>query len=293
MAAVPLRFTKMHGLGNDYVFIDLFDQSIDDPTSLARAISDRRLGVGSDGLILVGPPESPDAHVRMTMYNADGSRAEMCGNGIRCVGKLAYERGWAPHNPLRVQSDAAIHTLHLELDRNDRVRRVRVGMGAPILDTPLIPAKCRTDRIVDFPLRVGESELRITCVSMGNPHAVVFVESLDQVLLAEWGPLLERHAMFPQRINAHFVEVLHPDRVRLLSWERGSGATQACGTGACAVCVAGVLTQRTQHDIVALLPGGALEISWDQEASQVWMSGPACEVFDGVWPEAKLTKRGD
>jgi diaminopimelate epimerase len=285
---MSLRFTKLHGLGNDYVYISVFDQQVADAPALARAISDRHRGVGSDGLILVGPPATPGADVRMLMYNADGSRGQMCGNGIRCVAKLAYERGWARRNPLRVQTDAGVLTLELQRDAQDRVQRVRVDMGAPLLAAREIPVAL--DRaLVDVPLvpalpGAAAGALRMTCVSMGNPHAVFFVADVAAVPLADWGPQIERHPLFPERVNAHFVQVLGATRVRMRTWERGSGVTQACGTGAAAVCVAGVLTNRTPRAITAELPGGELELDWDADSGHVFKTGPATEVFSGEWP---------
>ena len=281
---MPLRFTKMHGLGNDYVFVALFDQTVADPPELAKAVSDRHRGVGADGLILVGPPEGDDAHVRMQAFNADGSRAEMCGNGIRCVAKLAYERGWARENPLRVQTDAGVLTLDLTSDNTGTVGEVRVDMGAPILDPLRIPVSLGGDRIVGMSIPLADKVLSATCVSMGNPHAVFFTDNLARVPLNEWGPKIERHPLFPRRINAHFVQVLAADRVRMITWERGAGRTQACGSGACAVCVAGVLNDKTQRVITAELPGGELKLEWDEKSDHVFMTGPAMEVFTGEWP---------
>lgn len=281
---MPLHFTKMHGLGNDYVYISLFDQSVQDAPALARAISDRHRGVGSDGLILLAPSDGPEAHLRMEMYNADGSRAQMCGNGIRCVAKLAYERGLVRCNPLRVATDAGVLTLDLTLDAAGRVSAVRVDMGEPILEPARIPVALAGERVVNVALPLGEQTLNMTCISMGNPHAVFFTEALVRVPLREWGPKIERHPLFPQRINVHFVQVLDRGHLKMASWERGSGATQACGTGASAVCVAGVLSGLTDRRIVATLPGGDLELEWDRATNHVYMTGPATEIFTGVWP---------
>ncbi len=280
---MPLSFTKMHGLGNDYVFISLYDQAVDDPPALARAISDRHRGVGSDGLILVAPATDPAAQVRMIMYNADGSRAQMCGNGIRCLAKLAYERGLARANPLCVQTDAGVLALDLTLDAGEHVTQVRVDMGEPILDPRRIPVVLEAQRVVAYPFALGRAKLPMTCVSVGNPHAVFFVPDVTGVPLAEWGPQVERHPLFPARINAHFVQIVTPERVRVVTWERGAGATQACGTGASAVCVAGVLNGLTRRAITAELPGGALRLEWDETSKHVYMTGPAVEVFTGVW----------
>jgi len=281
---MSLEFTKMHGLGNDYVYVSLFDQQVDDPAALARAISDRHRGVGGDGLILVAPPKTKKTHVRMEMFNADGSRGEMCGNGIRCVGKLAYERGWARKNPLQVETDAGVLGLDLTLDDAGRVSAVRVDMGAPVLDPTRIPVALGGDKIVGMPVPVRGRVLSATCVSMGNPHAVFFADALARVPLEEWWPRLERHSLFPQRINVHFAQVLARDRVKMITWERGSGRTLACGTGACAVCVAGVLNDKSGRAITAVLPGGELMVEWDEASNHVFMTGPAVEVFTGEWP---------
>lgn len=281
---MSLTFTKMHGLGNDYVYISLFEQRVDEPGALAQAVSDRHRGVGSDGLILVGPPSAEGAQVRMQMFNADGSRGEMCGNGIRCVGKLAYERGWARQNPLRVETDAGVLELDLTVDEAGRVGAVRVDMGAPVLDPARIPVALGGERIVGMSVPVRGRILNATCVSMGNPHAVFFADALARVPLEDWGPRIERHQLFPQRINVHFAQVLAERRVKMITWERGSGPTLACGTGACAVCVAGVLSGKSGRAITAVLPGGELEIEWVEASNHVFMTGPAVEVFTGQWP---------
>ncbi len=281
---MPLKFTKMHGLGNDYVYVNLFEERVDDAPALARVISDRHRGVGSDGLILVVPPEDADADVRMIMYNADGSRAQMCGNGIRCVAKLAYDHGVARRNPLRVQTDAGNLALDLRLGRDGRVEAVRADMGAPILDPKRIPVLLEGRSVVAAPITFGDQTLAMTCVSMGNPHAVFFELDLSRVPLAEWGPQVENHPLFPERINVHFVEAVRPDLVKMITWERGSGATQACGTGASAVCVAGVLNGLTRRALTVELPGGPLQTEWDAATNHVYMTGPAVEVFTGVWP---------
>jgi diaminopimelate epimerase len=280
---MSLRFTKMHGLGNDYVYVDLFDQTVDDPSALARVMSDRHRGIGADGLILVGPAESDRAHVRMQMFNRDGSRAEMCGNGIRCLAKLAYERGWAREDPLQVQTDVGVLSLRLALDDAGRVREVRVDMGEPVLDPLKIPVALGGDKVVGMSIPLGGKVLSVTCVSLGNPHAVFFTNSLAHVPLGEWGPKLERHPLFPKRINVHVAQVLKQGRVRMASWERGTGLTQACGTGACAVCVAGVLNRKTERAITAQVPGGDLKVEWDETTNHVFLTGPATEVFTGEW----------
>jgi diaminopimelate epimerase len=279
---MALRFTKMHGLGNDYVYVNTFVERVADPAELSRRISDRHRGAGSDGLILIGPPDAGvDAHVRMRMFNADGSESEMCGNGVRCVAKYAYERGLAKANPVRA----------LELAKGpsgaEKVVRIRVDMGAPILSPEKIPVNLPGARIIRAPITVEGRSLEMTCVSMGNPHAVIFVDDLSSVPLATWGPAIENHPLFPQRVNAHFVQIRSRTHVDMVTWERGSGATQACGTGACAVCVAGVLTEQTARRITAKLPGGELELEWDAATDHVFKTGPATEVYDGIWLDAE------
>jgi diaminopimelate epimerase len=281
---MPLHFTKLHGLGNDYVYVSLFDQRVDDPAALARAISDRHCGVGSDGLILVGPPDAGGADVRMVMYNADGSRAQMCGNGIRCLAKLVWDRGWARRNPLKVQTDRGVLTLDLVLNEADLVEQVRVDMGPPVLHPRDVPVALEGERVVAHALEWDTHTLYLTCVSMGNPHAVFFVPALSAIPLAEWGPRLENHPLFPQRTNVHFAHVERRDFVRIITWERGAGATQACGTGAAAVCVAGVLNHLTDRRMTIALPGGELRLTWAGDTGHVFMTGPAVEVFTGAWP---------
>lgn len=308
---MPLAFTKMHGLGNDYVYINTFDQVVDDPPVLARAVSDRHRGIGSDGLILIAPPEdSAAAEVRMIMFNADGTRSQMCGNGIRCVGKYAYEHGLARRNPLRVATDRGVLTLELTVNAAGQVTLVRVDMGEPILEPRLIPLAMDGDRAVnvalcrspehaargrqrlpaafaalpDVPAGAAEFRgLRFTAVSMGNPHAVFFVSDVERVPLRDWGPRIEYDAHFPERVNAHFVQVVRPDYARMITWERGTGPTQACGTGASAVCVAGVLNGVTGRKMTAMLPGGELMLEWDERTNHVFKTGPATEVFGGTW----------
>ncbi len=275
-----MKFTKMHGLGNDYVYVNGFTERVADAPKLARVISNRHTGIGSDGLIIIQPTKAAD--VRMEMYNADGSRGEMCGNGIRCVAKYAVERGLAKGPSLRIETDAGIKLAECEIT-DGKVRSVRIDMGAPELAARKIPTTIASDRVIDQPLRIGASEYRITCVSMGNPHAVVFVQELHKVDLVEIGPKFENAPEFPGRINTHFVRVDSPTHVTVRTWERGSGATRACGTGACAVCVAGALTKRTERAVTTSLPGGELRIEWAAD-DHVYMTGEAVEVFTGEWP---------
>ncbi|MBI4518538.1 MAG: diaminopimelate epimerase [Deltaproteobacteria bacterium] len=272
-----LRFTKMHGLGNDYVYVDACAQSVRDPAALARRVSPRHTGVGADGLILICPSSVADC--RMEMYNADGSRGLMCGNGIRCVGKYAYEHGLARRNPLRVETDAGIKELQLHL-RGERVAGATVDMGEPITEGPRIPVAA-AGRVIDAALEVGGQSYRITCVSMGNPHCVVWVDDADGLALETIGPRFEHHPFFPQRVNTEFVTALSPRELRLRVWERGSGETQACGTGACAAVVAGVLNGKNERRATVHLRGGDLEIEWREANGRVLMTGPAEEVFSG------------
>lgn len=282
---MPLPFTKMHGLGNDYVYINAFEHSVANAATLARRVSDRHRGVGADGLILIAPPTAPGAHARMEMYNSDGSRGKMCGNGVRCVAKFVYDQSLARVNPLRIQTDAGVLEISLTFDARGCVALARVDMGEPILEPQRIPVALGGERVVATPIPLADRMLTVTCVSMGNPHAVIFVDDLKRVPLSDWGPKLERHPLFPQRINAHFVQVLQRERVRMFTWERGAGATQACGSGAAAVCVAGVLNQRTERQISALLPGGELTLEWDAGSNHVFKTGPATMVFSGMLPD--------
>lgn len=277
-----MRFTKMHGAGNDYVYVDCFAQPVpEDAPDLARRIADRHFGVGGDGLILIRPSDVADA--RMQMFNADGSEAEMCGNGVRCVAKYVYDHGISRKNQLRIETGAGVLTLDLELAR-DRVERVRVDMGEPILAAARIPTTLPGDPVVDAEITVAGQPLRVTCVSMGNPHAVTFVDQLSDRWVHEIGRAMEVDPHFPRRVNAEFVEILSPAEVRMRVWERGSGETLACGTGASAVCVAGVLARRTERRVLVHLLGGDLEIEWGSN-NRVYLTGPAVEVFSGEWPD--------
>jgi diaminopimelate epimerase len=278
-----MRFTKMHGIGNDYVYVDGLAHRVEDPARLAVAVSDRHFGIGGDGLILILPSDKAD--VRMRMFNADGSESEMCGNGVRCVAKYAYDHGLSRANPMRIETGRGVLTLSLEI-RNGKVQQVTVNMGEPILDAARIPldmALLGASSTVDCILRAGDWSGRATLVSMGNPHAVICVDDVTAIPLQTLGPLVENHRAFPRRINAHWVQILSPGEVRMRTWERGSGVTLACGTGACAVCVAGVLTGRTGRKLLAHLPGGDLRLEWRESDNCVYMTGPATEVFSGEW----------
>jgi len=272
-----MRFTKMHGAGNDYVYVDCFAERVADAPALSRLVSDRHKGIGSDGLILLAPPSRRDADVRMVMYNADGSRAQMCGNGIRCLARLARDRGRVALDTVRVETDSGVRTV--ELVRGG----ARVDMGVPSFDPRALPARFDLPRVVEHPVRVLDRELRITCVSMGNPHVVVYVEGRGEEWDVErYGRAIETDARFPERTNVEFVEVVDRGTVRQRTWERGSGETLACGTGACAVCAAGVATGRTDHRITNHLRGGDLVLEWDGRGS-LFMTGEAVTVFEGEW----------
>jgi diaminopimelate epimerase len=281
-----MRFTKMQGIGNDYVYVNCFEEPLPkDPAELARHVSDRHFGIGGDGLILICPSTKADA--RMRMFNADGSEAEMCGNGVRCVAKYVYDHGLCRNRALRIETGNGVLGLELEI-ANEKVRRVRVDMGMPVLDPPRVPTTLTGNPALtgqpaaNVDLDLGDCRLQVTCVSMGNPHCITFVEEPTDHWVLSIGPRVEADSHFPKRVNAEFVQVLSPSEVRMRVWERGSGETFACGTGACAVCVAGALTGRTQRRILAHLRGGDLELEWAAD-NHVYMSGAAVEVFSGEW----------
>ena len=286
-----MRFTKMHGLGNDYIFIDGFAERVANPARLARRMSDRHFGVGGDGLILILPSKRAD--LRMRMFNADGSEAEMCGNGIRCLAKYAYEHGLARKRVITVESKAGVHALENTVIFG-KWRKVRVDMGRPGLDRRQIPMRGRAGRVVGEPLAVDGVTYEITALSMGNPHCVIFVDEVDKFPVAEVGPKIESHRRFPQRTNTEFVQVLSRGEVSMRTWERGAGETLACGTGASAVCVAGALTGKTERAVNVNLLGGCLELEWAED-DHVYMTGPAEEVFTGEWPTRgrRSRRRGD
>ena len=278
-----MKFTKMQGLGNDYVYVNCLKETIADPPALAKKISARHFGVGSDGLIMINPSDKAD--FEMEMYNADGSRAEMCGNGIRCVAKYVYDYGLTDKTRISVETLAGIKYLDLTVE-NGKVSLVRVDMGRPILEPENIPVQAEGSRVVDEPLTVDGKEYRMTCVSMGNPHAVIFVDQdVRELPLEQIGPSFENHHRFPKRINTEFARVLDRRTVEMRVWERGSGETLACGTGTCATAVACVLNGLTEDEITVHLLGGDLYIRWDRENDTVYMTGPAETVFDGEWPE--------
>jgi len=276
-----MKFTKMHGAGNDYVYVNGFDEQIENPAQLARQVSDRHFGIGSDGLILILP--SKQADLRMRIYNADGSEAQMCGNGVRCVAKYAYDHNLVRKQQMNIETGAGVLSLQLFPGADGTIERARVNMGRPQLVRAALPMIGEPQaRAIDLAIEAGGVSYQATCLSMGNPHAVIYVEDVETFPLEQVGPLIENHAWFPERINAHFVQVLSPGEVRQRTWERGAGVTLACGTGASAVCVAGVLTGRTEASLLAHLAGGDLLLEWDKD-EHVYMTGPATEVFSGEW----------
>ncbi len=276
-----MKFTKMQGLGNDYVYVNCFEETITSPSELAVRISDRHFGVGSDGLIMIKPSDKAD--FEMEMYNADGSRGEMCGNGIRCVAKYVYDYGLTDKTHISVETLGGIKYLDLTVG-DGKVALVRVDMGRPILKPSEIPVLSPGETVLNEPVTAAGKEYRITCVSMGNPHAVVFTDrDVRELPLEEIGPAFENHEMFPNRINTEFVRVLDRHTAEMRVWERGSGETLACGTGACAVAVACVLNGLTENEVTVKLLGGDLKIEWDQERDTVYMTGPAEVVFEGEW----------
>jgi diaminopimelate epimerase len=279
-----MRFTKMHGIGNDYVYVNGFDEQVANPAETARKVSDRHYGIGDDGLILILPSDKAD--VRMRMFNADGSEAEMCGNGVRCVAKYAYDRGLTGNNPMTVETGRGTLSLALRV-AGGKVQQVTVDMGEPILALPQIPVDPeqfkRSTQENEYRLPIGAEAIDATFVSMGNPHAVVYTSDVKSVDLNRLGPLIEHHMAFSRRINVHWVQAHLPSEVTMRTWERGSGVTLACGTGACAVCVAGVLTGRTKRNLLSHLPCGDLQLEWRESDDHVYMTGPSTEVFSGEW----------
>lgn len=274
-----IEFVKMHGAGNDYIYVDLFREKVAAPAALARKISDRHTGAGSDGLILIAPPKKKGAAAEMRMYNPDGSRSAMCGNGLRCVARYVYDAGYAKGREMLLESDGRRYPARIVGGK-----RVKVNLGPPEFATTRIPVRLPGPEAVKAPLKVGDKTFRITCVSMGNPHAVIFVRKATDELVLGYGPKIERHRAFPERTNVEFVEVLSKSRVRQRTWERGAGETLACGSGAAAVCCAGVKTGRTNRKLKIELLGGVLDLEWRAADSHVLMTGPAEYVYRGTWP---------
>ena len=276
-----MKFTKMQGIGNDYVYVNCLQETIENPSELAKKISDRHYGVGSDGLIMINPSDKAD--FEMEMYNADGSRGEMCGNGIRCVAKYVYDFGLTDKTSISVETLAGIKYLDLTVE-DGKVVLVKVDMGKPMLRPEEVPVVSEKEEVIDEPITVDGQEYRMTCVSMGNPHAVVFIDQdVKEFPLETVGVKFENHERFPKRVNTEFVNVLDRHTAQMRVWERGSGETLACGTGACAVAVACALNGLTEDEVTVKLLGGDLQIKWDREKNTVYMTGPAEVVFDGEW----------
>lgn len=283
-----MKFTKMHGLGNDYIYVNCFEEKIKEPSKIARFISDRHKGIGSDGLILIGPSKKAD--FRMQIFNADGSVAEMCGNGIRCVGKYVFDRGMTEKEELEIETLAGIRRLKLHTKKLDAaiVTSVTVDMGIPILTADKIPVISKNTQVINETIMINHMNYRMTAISMGNPHAVVFVKNVKGVDLPLLGPAFEYHGRFPKRINTEFVEVLDRNTINVRVWERGAGETLACGTGACAAVVASVLNNLTEREVTVKLLGGDLKVEWRQSDNIVYMTGPAQTVYDGAIDDTVL-----
>lgn len=284
-----MKFTKMHGIGNDYVYVNCFREKVDNPEEVAKFVSDRHFGIGSDGLILIKPSDVADCE--MDMYNADGSRGKMCGNGIRCVAKYVYDYGITEKTQISVATGSGIKYLDLTVE-DGKVALVRVDMGAPILKAAQIPvavsalkqeeaALTDDSQVVGATICVKEEDYKITCVSMGNPHGIVCIDDVDGLDIEKIGPHFENHPAFPDRVNTEFIRVIDRRTVQMRVWERGSGETWACGTGACAVAVACILNGWTEDEVTVKLRGGDLKIAWDRQKNTVFMTGPATVVFDG------------
>lgn len=271
-----MKFTKMHGIGNDYVYVNCFKEKIENPGEVAKRISDRHFGIGSDGLILIKPSQIAD--FEMEMYNSDGSLGAMCGNGIRCVAKYVYDYGLTDKTQISVATGSGIKYLDLTVE-DGKVVLVKVDMGAPILEPEKIPAK--VSKATGKKLTVQGKEYEVTCISMGNPHCIVCVDDVEGLAIEQVGPFFERHEVFPDRVNTEFIKVLDRNTVQMRVWERGAGETWACGTGACAVAVACILNGWTEREVTVKLRGGDLRICWDQDKNTVFMTGPAATVFDG------------
>ena len=284
-----MKFTKMHGAGNDYVYIDGFRETVENPQAVAIQVSDRHKGVGSDGLVLILPSATCD--FRMRMFNADGSEAQMCGNAARCVGKYVYDKGYTNKRSITLETKAGIKILEL-FPVNGKVEKVKVDMGEPVLSTQAIPVQWPEERLIKQTIDFGTEKLSVTAVSMGNPHSVVFLgeenskrlkdfKTLKELPIAEIGKKIENHPLFPEKTNVEFVEILSPNHAKMRVWERGSGETQACGTGACAVLVAAVLNHQLERKATISLLGGDLELEWNAGNNHVFMTGPAVQVFEG------------
>ena len=273
-----MKFTKMHGIGNDYVYVNCFKETVEHPSEMAIKVSDRHFGIGSDGLILIKPSEVADG--KMEMYNADGSQGAMCGNGIRCVAKYMYDYGITDKTSISVETKSGIKYLDLTI-KDGKVDTVKVNMGTPILKAVDIPVRSEKEQVIDEPVMVDGKEWKITCVSMGNPHAITYIDDVKNLEIEKIGPKFENHEIFPDRVNTEFVRVIDRNTVEMRVWERGSGETLACGTGACAVAVSSILNGLTEEEVTVKLLGGDLKIFWDRTKNKVYMTGSATTVFDG------------
>ena len=273
-----MKFTKMHGIGNDYVYVNCFKETVEHPSEMAIKVSDRHFGIGSDGLILIKPSEVADG--KMEMYNADGSQGAMCGNGIRCVAKYMYDYGITDKTSISVETKSGIKYLDLTI-KDGKVDTVKVNMGTPILKAVDIPVHSEKEQVIDEPIMVDGKEWKITCVSMGNPHAITYIDDVKNLEIEKIGPKFENHEIFPDRVNTEFVRVIDRNTVEMRVWERGSGETLACGTGACAVAVSSILNGLTEEEVTVKLLGGDLKIFWDRTENKVYMTGSATTVFDG------------
>ena len=281
-----MKFTKMHGIGNDYVYVNCFEETVKDPNKTSRFVSDRHFGIGSDGLILIKPSDVAD--FEMDMYNSDGSQGAMCGNGIRCVAKYVYDYGLTDKTQISINTKSGIKYLDLTVE-DGKVALVKVNMGAPDTIAKNIPIVSDKEQVIDEPILVDGKEYRMTGVSMGNPHAVVYIDDVKGLDIEKIGPKFENHKVFPDRVNTEFCKVLDDHTVEMRVWERGAGETLACGTGACAVAVASILNGYTKEEVTIKLLGGDLKIFWDRKENLVYMTGPATVVFDG---EIKNEQRG-
>ncbi len=278
-----IEFVKMHGLGNDYVYIDAINQNINNKNELAKKVSDRHFGIGSDGMILIC--KSDIADFRMQMFNSDGTEAEMCGNGIRCVGKFVYDNGYTDKENIEIETLAGVKKLKLYV-QNGKVEKVKVDMGEPILEPNKIPVISSEEPVKDLNLNIMDRNFKFTCISMGNPHAVTFIdEDVNEFDIEKYGKLVEINAAFPQRTNVEFINVLDKNTIKMRVWERGAGETLACGTGACASAVASFLNGFTERNVIVELLGGNLEIEWNEEDNHIYMTGPATTVYKGIYEE--------
>ena len=273
-----MKFTKVHGCGNDYVYVNGFEEKIEDPASVAIKVSDRHFGIGSDGLIMICPSKVAD--FRMAMYNADGSEGKMCGNGVRCIAKYVYDKGLTDKTQISIETLGGIKYLDLQVE-NGAVKTVKVDMGEPVLKAEEVPVQFAKEQMIGEEVSVDGKTYNMTCVSMGNPHAVVWVEDTKGLDLEKIGPNFEHHPMFPERVNTEFVQILSRTEVNMRVWERGSGETLACGTGACATAVACILNDKTEDEVLVHLVGGDLKITYDRDTNHVFMTGPATIVFEG------------